>query len=123
VKIAAQQVANHVNTDNSSADLALMLGVFAYNLTSTAIAEADTRAWQTVPEHVHLGRLALPAGKNSITVRNARTGRACEIAVPPSGGTKLVWVSDIRGFATVTVLTLGAKGTPSWSRISSLIGP
>ena len=123
VKIAAQQVANHVNTGNSSADLALMLGVFAYNLTSTAIAEADTRAWQTVPEHVHLGRLALPAGKNSITVRNARTGRACEIAVSPGGGTKLVWISDIRGFATATVLTVGAKGTPSWSRISSLIGP
>ena len=123
VKIAAQQVANHVNTGNTYANLALKLGVLAYNATSTIISEADTRAWQTLPEHVHLGRFALPAGKNSITVRNARTGRACEIAVPPSGGTKLVWVSDIRGFATVTVLTLGAKGTPSWSRISSLIGP
>lgn len=123
VKIAAQQVANHVNTGNTYANLALMLGVFAYNLTSTVITEADTRAWQTVPEHVHLGRLALPAGKNSITIRNARTGRACEIAVPLGGGTKLVWVSDIRGFATVTVLTVGANGTPSWSRISSLIGP
>ena len=123
VKIAAQQVANHVNTGNTYANLAIKLGVFAYNLTSTAITEADTRAWQTVPEHVHLGRLALPAGKNSITIRNARTGRACEIAVPSNGGTKLVWVSDIRGFATATVLTVGAKGTPSWSRISSLIGP
>ena len=121
VKIAAQQVANHVNTGNSYADLAIMLGVFAYNLTSTVITEADTRAWQTVPEHVHLGRFALPAGKNSITVRNARTGRACEIAVSPGGGTKIVWISDVRGFATATVLSVGAKGTSSWARIPSLL--
>ena len=121
VKIAAQQVANHVNTGNTYANLAIMLGVFAYNLTSTVITEADTRAWQTVPEHVHLGRFALPAGKNSITVRNARTGRACEIAVSPGGGTKIVWISDVRGFATATVLSVGAKGTSSWARIPSLL--
>jgi hypothetical protein len=52
VKIAAQQVAYHVDTGNAGANLALMLGVFAYNTFSTVISEADTRAWQTVPEHV-----------------------------------------------------------------------
>ena len=51
VKIAAQQVANHVNTGNSYANFALMAGVFAYNTFSTVITEADTRGWQTVPEH------------------------------------------------------------------------
>ncbi|MBR1587041.1 MAG: hypothetical protein IJ658_01830 [Kiritimatiellae bacterium] len=122
VKIAAQQVANHINTGDSYANLALSLGVLLYNTTSTVIAEADTRAWQTVPEHVQLARLALPAGKGSLTVRNARTGRACEVAVPHDGGTKIVWISDARGFATATVLTVGARGTPSWSRIPSLLG-
>ena len=121
VKIAAQQVANHVDTGNAYANLAIMLGVLAYNTTSTVISEADTRAWQTVPEHVQLARFALPAGKNALTVRNARTGRACEVAIPPGGGTRIVWISDARGFATVTVLTLGANGTPTWTRVPSLL--
>ena len=123
VKIAAQQVANHVDTGNAYANLAIMLGVLAYNATSTVISEADTRAWQTVPEHVQLARFALPAGKGALTVRNARTGRACEVAVPPGGGTRIVWISDARGFATVTVLTLGANGTPTWTRVPSLLAP
>ena len=122
VKIAAQQVANHIDTGNSVGNLAIILGVLAYNATSTVISEADTRAWQTVPEHIHLGRLALPAGGGALTVRNARTGRSCEIAVPSGGGTRIVWITDVRGFATVTVLTVGAKGPrPTWSRISSLL--
>ena len=123
VKIAAQQVANHVDTGNGYANLAIMLGVFAFNTASTVIAEADTRAWQTVPEHVHLGRLSLPAGKAGITVRNARTGRACEIAVPPGGGTRIVWITDVCGFATATVLTVGTEGSPAFSRIPSLLAP
>ena len=123
VKIAAQQVANHIDTGNSVGNLAIILGVLAYNATSTVISEADTRAWQTVPEHIHLGRLALPAGGGALTVRNARTGRSCEIAVPSGGGTRIVWITDARGFATVTVLTVGAKGPrPTWSRIPSLLG-
>ena len=121
IKIAAQQVANHVNTGNTYANLALRLGVLLYNTTSTAISEADTRVMQTVPEHVQLARLALPAGKGSLVVRNAQTGLACEVSVPHDGGTKIVWISDVRGFATVTVLTVGARGTPAWSRIPSLL--
>ena len=121
VKIAAQQVANHVNTGSSAGDLAIMLGVFAYNAASTALSEADTRAWQTVPEHVHLARLAVPADKGSLTVRNASTGRACEIALPPGGGTKIVWITDVRGFATVSVLPVVGGGTPSWARMQSLL--
>ena len=121
IKIAAQQVANHVNTGNTYANLALRLGVLLYNTTSTAISEADTRVMQTVPEHVQLARLALPAGKGSLVVRNAQTGLACEVSVPHDGGTKIVWISDVRGFATATVLTVGARGTPAWSRIPSLL--
>lgn len=121
VKIAAQQVANHVNTGNAYANLALRLGVLLYNVTSTAISEADTRAWQTVPEHVQLARLALPPGKDSLTVRNARTGLACEVAVPHDGGTKIVWISDAFGFASATVLTVGANSAPTWTKISSLL--
>lgn len=120
VKIAAQQVANHVNTGNAYANLALRLGVLLYNVTSTAVSEADTRAWQTVPEHVQLARLALPPGKDSLTVRNARTGLACEVAVPHDGGTKIVWITDAYGYSSATVLTVGAKGTPTWSKISPL---
>ena len=126
VKIAAQQVANHVNTGNSYADLALMVGVFAFNTFSTIISEADTRAWQTVPEHVHLARFRLPAEKSSLVLRNALTGRACEIALPPdapNAGASLVWFTDVRGFATVSVMSLGGKGQPTWARTTSLLNP
>ena len=126
VKIAAQQVANHINTGNSYANLALMAGVFAFNTFSTVISEADTRAWQTIPEHVHLARFRLPEGNNSLVLRNALTGRACEVALPPDSagaGTRLVWFSDMRGFATVSIVTVGGKGTPSWARTTSLLGP
>ena len=124
VKIAAQQVANHVRTGNSAGDLALRLGVFAFNATSTALSEADTRAWQTVPEHVHLARFRLPAGANSIILRNAMTGRACEVTLPEdNAGTRLVWFTDVRGFATVDIMSVGGKSVPAWARTSSLIYP
>jgi len=123
VKIAAQQVANHVNTGNTYANLALRLGVLAYNAASTAINEADTRAWQTVPEYVQLARFRLPAGQERLVVRNARTGRACEIAMPPGGGTRIVWITDVRGFATASVFSVGAKSEPTWARMPSLLNP
>lgn len=126
VKIAAQQVANHARTGNSYADLAIKLGVFVFNVFSTTVNEADTRAWQTIPEHVHLARFRLPAGQNSIVLRNALTGRACEVALPtePAGaGTRLVWFSDVRGFATVSVITLGGKSASTWARTVSLLNP
>jgi len=123
VKIAAQQVANHINTGNSVGNLALRLGVLAYNATSTAISEADTRCWQTVPEYVQLARFALPADAASITVRNARTGQSGEIAIPPGGGTKIVWITDVRGYANVSVLPVDTRIDPTWSRIRSLLYP
>ncbi len=123
VKIAAQQVANHVDTGNGYANLALMLSVLAYNATSTAISEADTRAWQTVPEYVQLARLRLPPGQERLVLRNARTGRACEVAVPSVGGTRIVWITDVRGFATASILAVGAQCTPAWARMPSLLGP
>ena len=124
VKIAAQQVANHINTGNSYANIAMMASVFAYNTFSTAITEADTRAWQTVPEHVHVARIRLPADRGSITLRNALTGRACEVVLPqePAGkGTRLVWFTDVRGFATVSVMTIGGRGSPTWARTTTLL--
>ena len=126
VKIAAQQVANHVRTGNSYADLAIMTGTLAVNVFSTAVNEADTRAWQTIPEHVHLARFRLPEGSNGIVLRNALTGRTCEVALPPEpagAGTRLVWFSDVRGFATVSVVTLGGKSAPTWARTASLLNP
>ena len=126
VKIAAQQVANHVNTGNAYSNLALVLGVFAFNTFSTVVSEADTRAWQTVPEHVHLARFRLPEGKNSIVLRNALNGRACEIVLPQESagaGTRLVWFTDVRGFATVSTVTVGGKGRPTWARTTSLLYP
>ena len=122
VKIAAQQVANHVDTGNAYANFALMAGVFAFNTFSTIISEADTRCWQTVPEHVHLARLRIPAGAASLTLRNVRTGRACAVSLPPVGaGTRLVWFTDVRGFATASVLTVGGRGAPAWTRTTSLL--
>ena len=124
VKIAAQQAANHINTGNSGVNLVLMASVFAFNTFSTVVSEADTRCWQTVPEHVHLARLRVPEGAASVTLRNVRTGRACAVAIPPSnGGTRLVWFSDARGFATASVLTVGGRGAPAWTRTTSLLYP
>lgn len=126
VKIAAQQVANHVNTGNGYANLALRAGVLAFNAVSTAVTEADTRTWQTVPEHVHLARLRLPADRNSIVLRNALTGKSNEIVLPAESvgtGTRIVWFTDVRGYATVSVVTLGGNGAPSWARTTSLLNP
>ena len=126
VKIAAQQAANHINTGNSFADLAIKIGVLAFNVFSTTINEADTRAWQTLPEHVHLARFRLPAGHPGIVLRNALTGRMCEVALPQEqaqDGTRLVWVSDVRGFASVGVMTLDGKSAPTWTRTASLLNP
>lgn len=116
--------ANHINTGNSYANLALMGVVFAYNTFSTVITEADTRAWQTVPEHVHLARIRLPEGQNSLVLRNALTGRSCQIVLPQENvgaGTRLVWFTDVRGFATVSVMTVGGKGAATWARTTSLL--
>lgn len=123
VKIAAQQAANHVRTGNNYADLAVMLGVFAFNVTSTVISEADTRAWQTIPEHVQIARIRLPPDARSIVLRNARTGRSCEIALTPGGaGTRFVWFTDVRGFATASVFSLSGGSQPTWTRMPSLLG-
>ena len=101
-----------------------MAGVFAFNTFSTVVSEADTRAWQTIPEHVHIARFRLPADRRSIVLRNALTGKACEIAMPAVGaGTSVVWFTDARGFATVNVLDIGGKGAPTWARTTSLIYP
>lgn len=123
VKIAAQQVANHVDTGNAYANLAIMLGVFAFNAASTVISEADTRGWQTLPEHVQLARIRLPPDAQSIVLRNARTGLACEVALPAGGaGPRFVWFTDARGFATVSVFPLLGGFQPTWTRVQSLIG-
>jgi hypothetical protein len=124
VKIAAQQAANHIKTGNSYANIAMMAGVFTYNAFSTAISEADTRAWQTVPEHVHLARIRLPADRGSVVLRNAITGKACEVTLPKEtagNGTRVVWFTDVRGFATVSMMTIGGKGMPTWARAMSLL--
>ena len=123
VKIAAQQVANHVKTGNSSADLAISLGVLLYNAASTTVNEADTRAWQTVPEFVHMARLRVPEQAHSLTLRNVATGRHCEVQLPDvADGTVLVWFTDVRGFATVTTIPIGWKGQAGWARTESLLG-
>jgi len=123
VKIAAQQAANHVRTGSGFGDLAIKLGVFAFNATSTVISEADTRGWQTLPEHVQIARVRLPPGAQSIVLRNARTGLSCEVAVPSGGaGPRFVWFTDARGFATVSVFPLLGGFQPTWTRVQSLIG-
>ena len=123
VKIAAQQVANHINTGNSLANLCIKLGVLLVNIASTAVNEADTRAWQTVPEFVHMARLRVPAEAHSLTLRNVATGRGCEVQLPDGGdGTTIVWFTDVRGFATVTTIPFGWNGQAGWARTESLLG-
>lgn len=123
VKIAAQQVANHINTGNTYTDLALQLGVLAFNVFGTATDEADTRCWQTLPEHVHIARVRCPPGAASLTVRNAGTGKSCTVEIPSGApGPVLAWISDIHAYATVGVAPL-ARGKATWKKTASLLNP
>lgn len=123
VKIAAQQAAYRINTGNKVANFVLMAGVLVWNVFAMVTDEADTRGWQTLPQHVHLARFRVPPGADGFTLRNARTGKAAQIAVPRNvAGPVLVWVSDIHRFATVGVVPM-AGGTPSWTKAASLLFP
>lgn len=122
VKVAAQQVANHIDTGNSIANLAFMLGVLAFNVCSTVVSEADTRCWQTLPECVQVARLSRTVSDGVLTIRNDAAGRSLEVPLPADvKGPLLVWVSDVCGYSTISVMPLGG-GASQWKKEQSLIG-
>ena len=107
VKVAAQQAANHISTGNSTANLLIRAAVLAFNATKTITDEADTRAWITIPEHVHFARVRVPKTAGRIVLRNAAGGKTLEVEIPSDAGRKcIVWVSDTGRSSTVDAIAI-----------------
>lgn len=54
---------------------------FLANLFTSATERADTRSWTTLPDAIHIARLALPAGTHTVTVEVLdRSGRVAQTA-------------------------------------------
>lgn len=107
-RIAAQQVANQIGGD------AAQLGVLAFNLVSTIINRADTRAWYTLPMVAHLFRGGIEPGAHSLELRNQGTGYVTRIPVSVAEGeTRIVWIADLGGNARVVTASLNGKGAPT----------
>ena len=107
VKVAAQQAANHLSTGNSTADLFVRAAVFAFNTTKTITDEADTRAWITIPEHVHFARVRVPKAAGGIVLRNTAGGKTLDVEIPgDAGGKCIVWVSDTGRSSTVDAIPI-----------------
>jgi len=106
-RVAAQQVANHV-------DDSVKFAVMAFNAISTIINRADTRAWYTLPMVSHLYRGAVTPGEVVLELRSQSNGFVTRFPVTVAEGeTRLVWVADIGGNARVATASLNGKGAPA----------
>lgn len=56
---------------------------FLTNLLGSVTEVADTRAWSSLPAHVAVARLALPAGTQRIRVEGEGRGREAEVDIAP----------------------------------------
>lgn len=69
LKAAASAVLERVIRDSVGGDEGDVAGFVAgavLNLGSTAVEDADTRSWSTLPAQIHVARLVLPAGVHDI---------------------------------------------------------
>lgn len=106
-KVVAQQVARH--SDNSDLELAILL----VNTLSTVFTRADTRAWYTIPQVVHVARMRVPAGKSNLSVVNRLNGRQVELPVSVNAGeSRLVWMADLGGRIQGAMASFGKGGQP-----------
>lgn len=106
-RVAAQQVANHV-------DDSVKFAVMAFNAISTIINRADTRAWYTLPMVAHLYRGGVAPGEHVFELRSLSNGFVTRFPVTVAEGeTRLVWVADIGGNARVASASLNGKGAPA----------
>ena len=103
-RVAAQAVANQGGD-------AVKYGVMAFNVISTIINKADTRAWYTLPMVSHLYRGAIAPGEHMLELRNQSNGLVTTFPVKVvAGETRLIWVADIGGNARIATASLNGKG-------------
>jgi len=116
-RIAAQQVVNH--SGNSYAQL----GVAAFNLGSAILNKADTRAWYTLPQVVHLYRGNIEPGDYTLSLVNQANGRTVSFPVSVARGeTRLIWVGDPAGRSRVVTASMNGVGAPAaYTAIGSLL--
>jgi len=123
-QVAAQYGANTIahNQSSDGAALAIMAGAFAANAIVSAIRDADTRTWATLPMMTQIYRGPVAAGKGTLVLQ--ANGRALEIPLMfAPGETRLVYVADIGGSCRVATATLAGKGTaPTYFVGPSLLG-
>jgi hypothetical protein len=116
-RVAAQQVANHAG------NAYVQLGVAAFNLASSIINKADTRAWYTLPQVAHVYRGNVEPGEYNLTLANQSNGRTVTFPVTVARGeTRFIWVEDPAGRARVVTASMNGIGAPTaCSAIGSLL--
>ena len=123
-QVAAQYGANTIahNQSSDGAALAIMAGAFAANAIISAIRDADTRTWATLPMMTQIYRGAVAAGKGTLVLQ--ANGRSLAIPLTPAAGeTRLVYVADLGGSSRVVTATLAGKGAaPAYFVGPSLLG-
>jgi hypothetical protein len=61
-----------------------ILGQLAGNVYNTATEKADVRAWNTLPSNAQVTRLSLPAGSQTIQLKNNYANQSINIEVKPN---------------------------------------
>jgi len=108
VRVAAQQVANHAG------NAYVQVGVAAFNLASSIINKADTRAWYTLPMVAHVYRGDVEPGEYLLTLRNQANGRTVSFTVSVARGeTRFVWIGDPAGRSRVVTTSMNGMGAPA----------
>lgn len=106
-RVAAQAVANQGGD-------ALKYSVMAFNVISTIINKADTRAWYTLPMVSQLYRGGIAPGEHVLELRNPANGLVTSFPVKVAEGeTRIIWVADLGGNARVATASLSGKGAPA----------
>jgi len=112
-RITAQAVAHNAARNTSNGGL-IQLGVIVASVVQTALTEADTRGWYTLPMNIQVLRSALPAGEHTLVLQNSANGSTMDIPIQlAEGETRIVWVADIAGRAWGTSATLHGRGAPT----------
>jgi len=116
-RIAAQQVANASNNEYA------MIGVCLFNLIMTAVNEADTRAWYTLPMVTHVYRGNVEPGVHHLTLMNQASGQTVSFPVSVAEGeTRFIWVGDLAGRSRVVTASMNGKGDrTTYTGIESLL--
>jgi hypothetical protein len=80
VRTVARALLKYLAKEKIEEETGRLAGVFA-NILGSATEVADTRGWSTLPEYVHVARIALPAGRQSVTVEAGACQASAEVEI------------------------------------------